>query len=240
MNTVRCLEEHDHAVSLMIVNLYYPDPDVVPVEGFGYLIPRSIPMEQNPERALGVIFGSQSSVGQDTASGTKITVMLGGHWWNDWDESDLPDHDTAVSMAQSLLERHLGIIADPLIARTKLQRNAIPQYPVGHLIRMHELSNAVREEFRHRLTLAGNWYGDAGVTDCIKQGYLAATFGVGAKRLSDPNDAGYTAFRPNSAPWLKYGYQNWDLEGGLVTSPVRWFEHLGNLRVNLNYTVQNE
>ncbi|BDD61046.1 oxygen-dependent protoporphyrinogen oxidase [Monascus purpureus] len=218
--TVRSLQEYDYAVSVMIVNLYYPSPDIIPVEGFGYLIPQSIPMEQNPERALGVIFGSQTSIGQDTAPGTKVTVMLGGHWWDDWEESDLPDHDTAVSMARSLLERHLGIKDTPSVARTRLQRNAIPQYTVGHMTRMQELSNNVREEFHHRLTLAGNWYGDAGVTDCVKQAYLASTYGMGAK-LSEDNEI---RMLYGSEPWTKYAYREWDLEGGIVTSPVRFFE----------------
>lgn len=196
----------------MVVNLYYSEPDLIPVQGFGYLIPRSIPFTQNPERALGVIFGSDSSVGQDTAPGTKLTVMMGGHWWDGWQESDYPDHETAVEMARSLLERHLQIKATPTVARSRLQRNAIPQYTVGHRDRMHDLSQAVREDFSRRLTLAGSWYAGVGVTDCVTQGYLAASYGVGARKLDNEGGEKSAAFK-----WF-----GWDLEGGICTAPVRW------------------
>lgn len=196
----------------MVVNLYYSEPDLIPVQGFGYLIPRSIPFTQNPERALGVIFGSDSSVGQDTAPGTKLTVMMGGHWWDGWQESDYPDHETAVEMARSLLERHLQIKATPTVARSRLQRNAIPQYTVGHKDRMHDLSQAVREDFSRRLTLAGSWYAGVGVTDCVTQGYLAASYGVGARKLDNEGGEKSAAFK----------WSGWDLEGGICTAPVRW------------------
>lgn len=196
----------------MVVNLYYPNPDLLPVTGFGYLIPRSIPYDQNPERALGVIFGSDSSVGQDTAPGTKLTVMFGGHWWDDWLESDYPDHDTAVKMARSLLERHLSITDEPILARSKLQRNAIPQYTVGHISRMQDLSRSVRDDFNKRLTLAGSWYGGVGITDCVRQAYIAATLGVGAKRLELEMD------HPG------FDSEEWALEGGLPMAPVQWVD----------------
>ncbi|KAL1966300.1 hypothetical protein VTN77DRAFT_4653 [Rasamsonia byssochlamydoides] len=215
--TTRLLEQHNYAVTVMVVNLYYDEPDLIPYHGFGYLIPRSIPFDQNPERALGVIFGTETSAGQDTAPGTKLTVIMGGHWWDDWIESDYPDPDTAISMARSLLERHLGITEAPSVARARLQRNAIPQYTVGHLSRMDDLSQAAREEFGQRLTLAGNWYNvhGVGVTDCITQAYLAASYGVGAHR---PDLAGRM-----TKPLSKLNYRDWDLEGGIATAPVRYF-----------------
>ncbi|KAE8353618.1 hypothetical protein BDV28DRAFT_104267 [Aspergillus coremiiformis] len=214
-NTISYLEEHNYAVTVMVVNLYYPNPDLLPVSGFGYLIPRSIPYEQNPEMALGVIFGSDSSVGQDTAPGTKLTVMMGGHLWDGWKESEYPDHEAAVAMSRNLLHRHLGITDAPTVTRSRLQRNAIPQYTVGHLSRMHDLSRSARRELNNRLTIAGSWYNGVGVTDCIRQAYLAASYGVGARKLG-PGDG--------DRPWRRFDYENWDLEGGIVTSPVRWAE----------------
>jgi oxygen-dependent protoporphyrinogen oxidase len=215
--TTRLLQQHNYAVTVMVVNLYYDQPDLIPYHGFGYLIPRSIPFDQNPERALGVIFGTDSSAGQDSAPGTKFTVMMGGHWWDDWIESDYPDPDTAISMARSLLERHLGIKEAPSVAKAQLQRNAIPQYTVGHLSRMDDLSQAVREEFNQRLTLAGNWYSvhGVGVIDCITQAYNAASYGVGAHR---PDLSGRM-----TKPLSRINYRDWDLEGGIATAPVRYF-----------------
>lgn len=213
-NTIRELERHNYAVTVMVVNLFYENPDLLSAKGFGYLIPRSIPFEQNPERALGVIFGSETGIGQDTVPGTKLTVMMGGHLWDGWTESDYPDHDTAVKMARSLLNRHLGITDAPAISRSRLRRDAIPQYTVGHVSRMDKLSDSVREDFNRRLTLAGSWYGGVGVVDCIRQGYLAASYGVGAQKLM-PSTTG------PKMPWELYNFTDWETEGGIVTSPVR-------------------
>ncbi|KAG0650677.1 Protoporphyrinogen oxidase [Hyphodiscus hymeniophilus] len=100
-----------HAVTVMVVNLYYTDPDILPDRGFGYLLPRSIPFEQNPECALGVVFDSDATVGLDTAQGTKITVMFGGHWWDGMES--YPDEEKGAAMAQSILLRHLNISQRP-------------------------------------------------------------------------------------------------------------------------------
>lgn len=43
------------SVTVMSINLYFRSPDLHD-PGFGYLIPRATPFENNPERALGVIF----------------------------------------------------------------------------------------------------------------------------------------------------------------------------------------
>ncbi|KAL4867266.1 hypothetical protein BDV12DRAFT_186791 [Aspergillus spectabilis] len=200
----------DKPVTVMVVNLYYPNPNLLTVHGFGYLIPRSIPFEQNPERALGVIFASDSSVGQDSAPGTKLTVMMGGHYWNDWRSSDFPDHDTAVAMAQSLLKRHLGITDTPTVARTRKQYRAIPQPTVGHVDRMYDLSKFVKEKYNHRFTLAGAPYamGNTGVVDSVRQAYLAASYGV---RPRNPDGKRLVPSIPGS--------EDWDFEGGIVTAP---------------------
>lgn len=221
--TPSLLRKQNYAVTAMVVNLYYPNPNLLPVEdGFGYLIPRSIPYKQNPECGLGVIFASSSSVGngtdpsspelsQDSAPGTKLTVILGGHYWDGFEE--YPDHETAVKMARAMLKRHLNITDTPTVARSRLQKDAIPQYTVGHLDRMYTLSNTVRKEYKNKLILAGNWYNGVSVGDCVKQGILSATYGIGRNRLND---------EPSPwRPWTSFDYRSWKLEGGIVTSPVR-------------------
>lgn len=221
-STIEKLQLHDYATTVMVVNLYYSNPNLLPVEGFGYLIPRSVPVDQNPECGLGVIFASSSSVGQsaspphhdvsqDTAPGTKLTVMFGGHYWDGWKETDYPDHDSAVRMARTMLQRHLGITDAPAVARSRLQRDAIPQYTVGHLDRMYDLSTTVRTDFNSRLVLAGNWYNGVGVGDCVRQGILAANVGVGMTLVDGAR----------WAPWLEYNYRDWDLQGGIPTAPIR-------------------
>ncbi|KAF3389407.1 Protoporphyrinogen oxidase [Penicillium rolfsii] len=225
--TLGRLQLYCDATTVMVVNLYYKTPNLLPVDGFGYLIPRSIPYEQNPECGLGVIFASASSVGespvapyptvsQDSAPGTKITIMFGGHYWDGWKKEDYPDHKTAVRMAQTMLERHLGIIDTPTVVRTRLQENAIPKYKPAHLANMYQLSFAAKREYHGRLVLAGNSFNGVGVGDCVRQGILAATHGVGRHTLQiGPGDW---------CPWKEFNYLNWDMKGGVTTAPVRLFE----------------
>lgn len=180
------------AVTVAVVNLYYRNnsllQDLAPprtptrytkngLHGFGYLIPASIPFEQNPERALGVIFDSDITPDPHNppdgwAKGTRLTVMLGGHWWDGW--SAYPDEEECVDMAQAVLRRHLGIEEAPEVARCKVQRDCIPQYTVGFGERMQGLHRQLRDDFDGRLRVAGCWVGGVGVADCIRGGYEAA------------------------------------------------------------------
>ena len=149
----------------MVVNLFFSDPSILPAHGFGYLIPRSIPFAQNPERALGVVFDSDATIGQDSVPGTKVTVMLGGHWWDGWDA--FPDEHEGVSMAKAVLRRHLGISVQPEAIRVSFQKNCIPQYTVGHRKRLEQGSRLLGI-FQGRLRVAGNSYSGVGLNDCVR------------------------------------------------------------------------
>jgi oxygen-dependent protoporphyrinogen oxidase len=149
----------------MTVNLYYPNPNLLPVEGFGYLIPQSIPFEQNPERALGVIFDSSAVKGQDTASGTKLTVMMGGHWWDGWTE--FPSEEEGLEMAKSVLKRHIGITEEPTAHIANLSRDCIPQYTLGYADRIKEFAKGMSSEFKGRLRVVGAQFNGVGVNDII-------------------------------------------------------------------------
>lgn len=149
----------------MVVNMFFPSPDLLPVHGFGYLIPRSVPFVENVERALGVIFDSDASVGLDSVPGTKVTVMLGGHWWDGWDT--YPDESEGVSMAKAILKRHLGIEEEPEAVTVGLQKDCIPQYTVGHDERMDQASQLL-ENYEGTLRVAGNSYTGVGLNDCVR------------------------------------------------------------------------
>lgn len=149
----------------MTVNLYFENPNLLPVEGFGYLIPQSIPFEQNPERALGVIFDNSAIKGQDTAPGTKLTVMMGGHWWNGFE--GYPDEEEGIAMARSVVERHLGITDVPLAHHVNLSKDCIPQYTLGYEDRLKSFASSLQDEFKGRLRVVGNQFNGVGVNDCI-------------------------------------------------------------------------
>lgn len=157
---------HTPSVTVMVVNLYYTTPFLLPEQGFGYLLPRSIPYAQNPECALGVVFDSDAITGQDTVSGTKVTVMLGGHWWSSF--SSYPDQQEGEEMAKAILKRHLKISEQPAVVRVSLQENCIPQYTVGHESRMRKAHEEIKEVFKGKLAVAGNAYTGVGMNDCVR------------------------------------------------------------------------
>ncbi|QDS78131.1 hypothetical protein FKW77_004493 [Venturia effusa] len=153
------------AVTVSVVNLYYPDARLLPIRGFGYLIPQATPLSQNPELALGVVFDSEITREQDTAPGTKLTVMIGGHWWDGWET--LPTDAELIEKAKSVLRRHLGITQEPEAFHVSTQKDCIPQYKVGHTQRMKEAHHALLRHFGGRLKVAGNSYTGVGVNDCL-------------------------------------------------------------------------
>lgn len=188
----------------MVVNLFFSDPSILLVHGFGYLLPRSLPFEQNPERALGVVFDSDATVDQDEVIGTKITVMLGGHWWEGWD--DYPDEDEGTFMAKAVLKRHLGINTEPKAIRVSLQKECIPQYTVGHFGRLQDGHNRL-EMFKGRLRVAGNSYTGVGLNDCIRaakeavRGLLYDPFDMTGLRWAFGSTALYSAVQRAKRPW---------------------------------------
>lgn len=202
-------------VNVMTVNLYFRTPSLHK-PGFGYLIPQATPFENNPERALGVVFDtayapSPSNVEfaskqvdvvglenfRDTGRlinvndfawfnmpdtpnlqdhvkkrGTKVTVMLGGHWWNGW--PTLPNEKEGLAMARSVLARHLGIKEEPEAWLVNLEKNCIPQYTVGHEQRLKQARSSISRRYKGRLRVAGNWMSGVGVNDCLRSAYEVA------------------------------------------------------------------
>jgi hypothetical protein len=113
--------------------------------------------------------------GQDTVAGSKLAVMLGGHWWDGWAKADLPTDEEGIKMAKALVARHLGVFQEPEVAKARLQWQCIPQYPVGYQESMKKMHKEVLKPFNGRLKVAGSWYqGAVGVNDCIHYGTLAA------------------------------------------------------------------
>ena len=226
-------------VTVMTVNLYFRTPGLHE-PGFGYLIPRGTPFENNPERALGVVFDTAYSPSPDIlnesnwraipedklkelreegtfitlsdfayynlpdkpnaqddvkARGTKVTVMLGGHWWNGW--PTFPDDDEGLSLACSVLERHLGIKEAPIAWQVNLEKNCIPQYTVGHEQRLRQAHNNIWREYRGRLKVAGNWMSGVGVNDCIRSAYdVAQNFAKDGTGLEHIGDVKTVVFKP--------------------------------------------
>ncbi|KAK8246866.1 hypothetical protein IWZ00DRAFT_495902 [Phyllosticta capitalensis] len=163
--------------SVMIVTVFYARPFANhPYRGFGYLIPPNVAHCWNPEQALAVVFDSDAIDGQDEGPrGTKISVILGGHYWFSLSQhlraknraGSYPSQDAAVSMAKRLLARHIGLVEEPMLAIATLQQDALPQYTVGHHARMAQIHDWLLDKYSGRVRVAGNSYGGIGIHDCI-------------------------------------------------------------------------
>ncbi len=165
----------------MTVNLWYPEDNLAP-PGLGYLIPASVPHEDNPERALGVFFDSNVGIGSSYDNsqferGSKFFVLMGGHLY-DRDGVEPPSEAEAIEQAKSLLERHLGIPRDtPCHAVSALAPNCLPQHNVGHAANIDKLSEQLKSNFGNRLAVAGGSFGRPGVVPAARQGW-DISFGV--------------------------------------------------------------
>ncbi|KAK0526914.1 hypothetical protein OC842_005035 [Tilletia horrida] len=214
-------------VTVAVINILIPSSALqaagitgrlLPVEGFGFLIPRSTP--NNADGILGVVFDSDTFPEQDRAAAlghtadevgrspsegpstkrfkhakadtTKLTVMLGGHWFDKARQqqqsgtasaSAFPDEADLRARALRSLRTHLGLPNEVLThpdtrVIVRLQRDCIPQYVVGHVQRMkaihHTLlsssAGAGASDLAGKLVLAGASYTGVSVNDCVAGG----------------------------------------------------------------------
>ncbi|KAI0021024.1 Protoporphyrinogen oxidase [Xylariomycetidae sp. FL0641] len=165
--------EQTHAVTIMVVNLWYPNPDLLrDKHGFGYLVPTSAP--DNVECVLGVLFDSDMPRPREVP-GTKLTVMMGGHYWDGWQQ--LPDKELGIALAKQAVQRQLGISAqdnETCMTSARLCRECLPQHFVGHRERMQEAHSELLKAFHGKLSVAGPSYTSVGVLPSMRAGYDVA------------------------------------------------------------------
>ena len=80
--------------------------------------------------------------------------------------------DVTQEDVQADLKRLMGITAEPIFAFRNQCPDAMPQYTVGHTIRIAELDGRIDEI--PGLHLAGNAYHGIGIPDCVRSGKRAA------------------------------------------------------------------
>jgi oxygen-dependent protoporphyrinogen oxidase len=187
----------------MVVNIWYPTPQAnFPHNGFGYLLPQALDYSQNPESILGVIFDSDReyplptesnpdppSRGADFHHGTKLTVLMGGHYWYTLPRSYLPTTQEARKMALAAVERHLNLSPDLTAQATTtatLCRNCLPQHTVGHAARMKAAHAELEWGFKGRLAVAGQSYQTPGVLGALRAGRDVAWQVAGEHRKHVP------------------------------------------------------
>lgn len=148
-----------------VVNLAFSPNVSLPVQGFGYLIPK-----HEKSSILGVIFDSDSLPQQSLDGTLRLTVMMGGYRFESlFGNPDTVDNNTLLQTAQEAVQSHLGINADPIDSHVSIHKNCIPQYVVGHANKMKQLHFLIQghSTLANRLSLVGASYTGVGINDCI-------------------------------------------------------------------------
>jgi protoporphyrinogen/coproporphyrinogen III oxidase len=149
--------------SSVVVSLAFSRVEVVPLEGYGYLVPRS-----EGSDVLACTWSSQKWEGRAPDDAVLVRVYAGRFGGRDVTED--PD-DALVALAREEL-RVLDLVAEPTLVRVHRWPLGMPQYVLGHPERVDRIEAAVAEH--PGLALAGAAYRGVGIPDCIASGETAA------------------------------------------------------------------
>lgn len=157
-------------VTVAVVNLEFQG-SVLPVEGFGHLVPST-----EDKGVLGVVYDSVPFPQHNSPEGvtTRVTVMMGGAWFQEvfGSPDDVPE-ERLLAAATQAVRGHLGVTAAPTWSKVALQKNCIPQYYLGHWNRVECMRRYIAEK-NLPLSLAGSSYDGVSVNDVIYSGRSAA------------------------------------------------------------------
>lgn len=147
---------------MSVVNVGYED-SVLPLEGFGYLT-----STYANEDILGVVFDSSIFKEHNrTTKETRLTIKI---------EDRGQSEEEAIGVALKGIRRHLGISRTPSAVNFKRAIAAIPQYGVGMLEKMEDLTQQLRREMPW-LYLVGNYIEGVSVNYCVgRAGKAVAEF----------------------------------------------------------------
>ncbi|KAJ8287599.1 hypothetical protein COCON_G00002580 [Conger conger] len=162
-------------VTVAVVNLEY-EGSVLPVPGFGHLIPSS-----EDRGVLGVVYDSVAfpQHNRPGASTTRLTVMMGGAWFQEvFGNAEDVTERCIVDRATQAVRAQLGVSAEPLWSSAAVLKDCIPQYHVGHWKRLENIRHYISHH-NLPLTLVGASYDGVSVNDVIFGGRKAAESLVG-------------------------------------------------------------
>jgi len=154
------------SVDVVVVNLAYPASSKLVINGFGFLVPNG-----SNANILGIVLDSCAVEGQSNDGGLlRVSVMIGGHMF----PKIFPNStDNALGIATGSVKKYLGIEEDCVMeSEVNVQRDAIPQYHVGHDKKMKGLHEWSRGK---GIGFVGGWYAGVSVNDCIWNARKVAT-----------------------------------------------------------------
>ncbi|XP_076010052.1 protoporphyrinogen oxidase [Genypterus blacodes] len=161
---------HDiSTVTVAVVNLEY-EGFVLPVTGFGHLVPSS-----EDHGLLGVVYDSVAFPQHNRSNGptTRLTVMLGGAWFHEvFGPPEEVKEEHLVTTATEAVRCHLGVTMAPSWSFAALQKDCIPQYYLGHWKRVESMRSFIRKNVLP-LSLVGSSYDGVSVNDVIFSGRTA-------------------------------------------------------------------
>jgi oxygen-dependent protoporphyrinogen oxidase len=135
-----------------------------PLDGFGFLIPRTQGM-----RALGSIWTSSIFAERAPEGHVQFRSMLGGA--GDPSVLELSDSQLWDTLRREL-DPLIGIRNEPVFTRIYRWEKGIPQFKLGHRERRAKLEELAS---RHPgLFMVGNAYYGVSLNDCVKMGYRVA------------------------------------------------------------------
>jgi oxygen-dependent protoporphyrinogen oxidase len=149
--------------SSLVVTLGFSRADVLPLDGYGYLVPKVEGTD-----VLACTWTSQKWEGRAPEGSVLVRVYAGR-----FGERDLTgDSDgDLVALARDEVRR-TGVTASPTLTRVQRWPRGMPQYVLGHPERLERIDAAVAEH--PGLALAGAAYRGVGIPDCIRSGETAA------------------------------------------------------------------
>uniref|UniRef100_A0A8C1QZN8 Protoporphyrinogen oxidase n=1 Tax=Cyprinus carpio TaxID=7962 RepID=A0A8C1QZN8_CYPCA len=151
-------------VTVAVVNLEY-EGFILPVTGFGHLVPSS----EDPG-LLGVVYDSVPFPQHNRSGGltTRLTVMMGGAWFEQtFGHPDSVTKQTLLDRATQAVTSHLGVNSQPVWSYVGLLKLCVP-FLISEKMRQY-ISN-----HNLPLTLAGASYDGVSVNDVIFSGRTAA------------------------------------------------------------------
>jgi len=156
-------------VTVAVVNLEY-EGSILPVTGFGHLVPSS-----EDRGLLGVVYDSVSFPQHNRPNGqtTRVTVMMGGAWFQEvFGVPEEVSEEHLLARATEAVHCHLGFTTVPCWTHVSLQRDCIPQYYQGHFRRVESMRSFIKKNHLF-LSLIGSSYDGVSVNDVIFSGRTA-------------------------------------------------------------------
>jgi protoporphyrinogen/coproporphyrinogen III oxidase len=149
--------------SSAVVTLAFSRADVIPLHGYGYLVPRA-----EGGDVLACTWSSQKWEGRAPEGSVLVRVFVGRAGGRD---VTLDTDDELVDIARVELAR-LDVTVQPTLTRAQRWPLGMPQYVLGHPERVSRIEERLAEH--PRLSVAGAAYRGVGIPDCIASGEAAA------------------------------------------------------------------